>query len=77
MHEATPPKYYSQSELSRLLGYPSKRISDAVARATLDPSRWLLAGGRRLIPESEVEAIRQALATDRRRKRPQPQATPA
>jgi hypothetical protein len=68
---------YSQTELSRMLGYLPKRISEAVMRGALDQSRWIRAGGRWLIPESEVEAIRQVLATDRRRKRPQPQPTPA
>jgi hypothetical protein len=40
----TTGNLYSQTELSRILGYPPKRISDAVMRGALDQSRWIRVG---------------------------------
>lgn len=59
-------KFYSYSEMARICGRPARCVSDAIRYGKLDPTRWPMLGGRRLIPESDLEMVRQALATDRR-----------
>jgi hypothetical protein len=59
--------YLLMSEASRRLGLCPRAISDGITRGAIDPSNWPLLCGRRVVPLSELENIRRALSTDRRK----------
>jgi hypothetical protein len=49
------------SDAARRLGLPARAISDAVYRGKIDVTGWPLVAGRRLVPVSELAAIKKLL----------------
>jgi hypothetical protein len=62
----------SQAEASRRLGRHAGAIAQALYSGRLDASTWPVVAGRRLVPVDQLESIRKALSTDRRRKKAAP-----